>query len=114
LFDFLYEGSVIGEPPSIQDPVHTLQEPPAVARVREADVTWLIEEGWPSPSGEIAERTLSRHSQRALPSLKGRVPDVRGAPIIAARILPDKRDQMRCLPRLRLPQGCFRLRDDLG
>jgi hypothetical protein len=71
LFDFLHEWSVIGEPPSIQDPIHTLEEPLAVSGVRKADVAWLVEEARPSPSGEVAESALSPYIQRALLESQG-------------------------------------------
>jgi hypothetical protein len=62
LFDLPYERSVVGELPSIEDPIHTLQEPLAVRSVRKADVAWLIEQRLPSPPGEVAENVLSPQS----------------------------------------------------
>jgi len=69
---------VIGELPSIQDSIHTLQEPLAVSGVRKADVAWLMEEGWPSPAGEIGESALSLQSSARSLRVSGLVPDVRG------------------------------------
>jgi hypothetical protein len=73
LFDLPYERSVVGELPSIEDPVHTLQEPLAVRSVRKADVAWLIEERLPSPPGEVAESVLSPQSNALCMAPSGRL-----------------------------------------
>ncbi len=77
-FDFPHARSVIGEPPSIQDLIHTLQEKLAVSGVRKADVARLTEEGWPSPSGKIAESTFLPQSKAAWASVDGYLEDKQG------------------------------------